>query len=78
MQTGDFYITRHSNLAEVHVVFHLVSEETVRSGDITSRHNVILGIRNVLKACYRLDISTINLPLLLVHEMSEVRNMTYL
>lgn len=67
-------MTRHSNLAEVHVVFHLVVDESVRTvtADISSRHPVLLGYRNVLKACFRYDIRTITLPLLLVHEMSEV------
>ena len=65
-------MTRHSNLSEVHIMFHLVVDDNVRSSDISSRHPVILGYRNILKACYRHDIHTITLPLLLVHEMSEV------
>ncbi len=73
MQPGDFYLTRHSNLSEVHVVFHLVSDSSVMTGDLTSRHPVILGYRNILKACFRYDVTTITLPLLLVHEMAEVR-----
>jgi hypothetical protein len=70
---GDFYTTRHSNLSEVHVVFHLVADDSLRSlaSDISSRHPVIMGIRNVLKACFRYDVNTLTLPLLLVHEMSE-------
>ena len=70
MTPGDFYLTRHSNLSEVHVMFHLVVDDSVRATDITSRHSVILGIRNILKACFRYDIFTINIPLLLVHEMA--------
>ena len=65
-------MTRHSNLSEVHIMFHLVVDDNIRSSDISSRHPVILGYRNILKACYRHDIHTITLPLLLVHEMSEV------
>ena len=74
MQSGDFYMTRHSNLSEVHTVFHLVTDDSVRSSvsDISSRHDVIMGYRNILKACFRYDVHTITLPLLLVHEMSEV------
>ena len=72
MQPGDFYITRHSNLSEVHVVFHLVSDSSVMSPELTSRHPVILGYRNILKTCFRYDITTITLPLLLAHEMAEV------
>ncbi|XP_052781780.1 protein C12orf4 homolog isoform X2 [Mya arenaria] len=68
--TGDFYITRHSNLSEVHAVFHLVTDETVR-GDISSRHAVILALRNIIKNCFRYDINTLTIPLLLTHKMHE-------
>ncbi|XP_013416133.1 protein C12orf4 homolog [Lingula anatina] len=71
MQNGDFYITKHSNLSEVHVVFHLVSDDSVKNGDISSRHPLILAIRNVLKVCSRNDVTTLTIPLLLAHEMSE-------
>ncbi|KAJ0170965.1 hypothetical protein K1T71_013737 [Dendrolimus kikuchii] len=72
LQTGDIYVTRHSNLAEAHVVFHLIADDSsLRSGDITSRHPVILGLRNILKAACSNDITTISLPLLLRHEHSE-------
>ena len=40
--------------------------------DISSRHPVILGYRNIIKACFRYDVHTITLPLLLAHEMVEV------
>ncbi|XP_063446108.1 protein C12orf4 homolog isoform X1 [Mytilus trossulus] len=71
LQTGDFYITKHSNLSEVHVVFHLVTDNSIRSSDITSRHPVILSIRNIIKQCFRHDLHTITIPLLLAHHMSE-------
>lgn len=72
LQTGDIYITKHSNLAEVHVVFHLIADDSsLRSGDITSRHPVILGLRNILKAACSNDVTSISLPLLLRHEHSE-------
>jgi len=74
LQVGDFYITKHSNLSQVHVVFHLVSDEGVFSSDINSRHSIILGLRNVLKTAYMSDVSTVSLPLLLSYEMME--NMT--
>lgn len=71
LQTGEFYITKHSNLSEVHTVFHLVVDENMKSSDITSRHPVILSIRNIIKLCFRYDINTITIPLLLTHEMTE-------
>ncbi len=71
LQTGDFYITKHSNLSEVHIVFHLVSDDSLRSSDINSRHPVILGLRNIIKISHLNDISHITIPLLLIHEMTE-------
>ncbi|XP_062403136.1 protein C12orf4 homolog [Sardina pilchardus] len=68
---GEFYITRHSNLSEVHGVFHLCVDDNVRSGNITARDPAIMGLRNILKVCCTHDITTITIPLLLVHDMSE-------
>lgn len=72
LHTGDFYLTKHSNLSEVHIVFHLVVDESVRSGEISSRHPTILSIRNIIRLCFRYDIQTLTIPLLLTHEMTEV------
>nr|XP_053656211.1 protein C12orf4 homolog isoform X1 [Cherax quadricarinatus] len=71
LKAGDFYISRHSNLADVHVVFHMIVDDTLRSGDINSRHPVILGLRNVLKVACLGDITTLTIPLLLTLTMSE-------
>ncbi|EMP39700.1 Putative protein C12orf4 like protein [Chelonia mydas] len=70
-QHGEFYITRHSNLSEIHVAFHLCVDDNVRSGNITARDPAIMGLRNILKVCCTHDITTISIPLLLVHDMSE-------
>ena len=37
LQPGDFYLTRHSNLCETHVVFHLVADTSEQDNNITSR-----------------------------------------
>ena len=71
LQVGDFYTTKHSNLSEVHVVFHLVADESVLSPEISSRHPVVMGLRNILRTAYLSEVCTICLPLLLVHEMSD-------
>ncbi|KAJ7388238.1 hypothetical protein OS493_039051 [Desmophyllum pertusum] len=71
LNTGDIYITRHSNLAEVHVVFHLVVDESVKSSTISTRNPVIVGLRNALHTAVRHSITTITIPLLLFHEMTE-------
>lgn len=31
IQSGDMYITKHSNLSQVHVVFHMLVDDTVKS-----------------------------------------------
>lgn len=72
LRSGDFYLTKHSNLSEVHVVFHLVADDSIKQSDISSRHPVILSIRNIIKLCFRYDINTITIPLLLFNEMTEV------
>ncbi|XP_077995814.1 ferry endosomal RAB5 effector complex subunit 3-like [Glandiceps talaboti] len=71
LQPGDYYLTRHSNLAEVHCVFHLVVDDGIRASDITSRNPSIIGLRNILKCSSQHDILTITIPLFLVYEMSE-------
>uniref|UniRef100_A0A8C5GDP5 CL004 protein n=1 Tax=Gouania willdenowi TaxID=441366 RepID=A0A8C5GDP5_GOUWI len=74
---GEFYISRHSNLSEVHVVFHLCVDDNVRSGNITARDPAIMGLRNILKVCCTHDITTVTIPLLLVHNMSELLLMLF-
>lgn len=91
MNIGDFFITKHSNLSQVHAIFHLAANEkkpptettptiptspstpnkTLKQSDLSSRHPVILGLRNILKACSTNNINTLTLPLLLTHKMNE-------
>ena len=71
--TGDFYVTRHSNLSQVHVVLHLVTDETaVQSSSLKSRNPVLMGLKNCLRMAARYDIHNITVPLLLVHTMQPV------
>lgn len=69
---GDFYLTKHSNLAEVHAVFHLVTDDNLSNLTINSRHPIMIGVRNIMMAASRCNITNLVIPLLLVHEMSEV------
>lgn len=89
MKIGDFYVTKHSNLSQVHCIFHLVANErkavenssvptspptpnkTLKQSELSSRHPVILGLRNILKTCITNNINTLTIPLLLTHEMNE-------
>lgn len=71
-QPGDFYVTKHSNLSQVHVVFHIVADESIKNIDINSRHAVVLGLRNILKTACSNDITSLTMPLLLDYELAEV------
>lgn len=72
LKPGDFFITRHSNLSQTHIIFHLISDEASNSPEeINSRHPVILGLRNILKTASRYDVTNLSIPALLRHEMSE-------
>lgn len=71
LETGDCYVTRHSNLSNVHVVFHLVTDDTLKQDDINSRHPIMASLRNILRVAHKYDIKTISIPLLLVDEMDE-------
>jgi len=71
LQTGDFYLTRHSNLCETHVVFHLVVDSTVEGGNISSRHPTIMGLRHLIKTACMCGVTSLTIPLLLTHTMTE-------
>ncbi|KAK7603268.1 hypothetical protein V9T40_003267 [Parthenolecanium corni] len=71
LQTGDIFLTKHSNLAAVHIVFHMIVDDSLRSSEINSRHSAILGLRNILKTACSNDITTLTIPVLLMHEMTE-------
>ena len=88
LKVGDFFVTKHSNLSQVHIVFNLVAlnetndtadppsplDKTLKQSELSSRHPVIMGIRNVLKVCVANNVQTLTFPLLLTHEMTEVGN----
>ncbi|XP_050315121.1 protein C12orf4 homolog [Anthonomus grandis grandis] len=71
LQPGDFYITRHSNLAQVHVIFHMVTDDSLRGNDINSRHPVVLGLRHILKTACSNDVTSLTIPLLLQYDMTD-------
>ncbi|CAK8691470.1 unnamed protein product [Clavelina lepadiformis] len=76
LKDGDFYITKHSNLSQVHLVFHLVADEAklqtkASLTNVTSRHPVVMSLRQILKVASSCDVRTITIPLLLTHELTE-------
>lgn len=77
LQTGDFYITKHSNLSQIHVIFHVVTNNNSKEV-ISSRHPVLLGLRNIIKTACSNDVTSLMIPLLLTYDMSEVCKHLYL
>lgn len=71
LELGDCYVTRHSNLANVHVVFHLVTDDSLKTNEVNSRHEIMSSLRNILRVAHMYDIKTISIPLLLIDEMDE-------
>ncbi|GMS77857.1 hypothetical protein PENTCL1PPCAC_32, partial [Pristionchus entomophagus] len=73
--TGDVYMTRHSNLCNVHIVYHLVVDEAEQYKDINSRHPYLNGVRNIVRMASRFGVTTLSLPMLFtdcVHESMTV------
>lgn len=72
LKPGDVYMTCHSNLCCVQVIFHLVSDKSLETNEINSRHPCVNGLRNCMRLAARNGISTLAFPLLLVEEMKPV------
>lgn len=67
LEEGSFFITKHSNLPNIQVVFHLIMDSsTITTTDISNRHALVLGLRNILKLTSQYDISSLSIPLLLL------------
>ncbi|CAO3698796.1 unnamed protein product [Rhizopus microsporus] len=67
LQEGSFFVTKHSNLPNIQVVFHLVIDSTsISTLDVSNRHSVILGLRSILKLTSQYDISSLSIPLSLL------------
>eukprot|EP00039_Didymoeca_costata_P033065 m.40559 g.40559 ORF g.40559 m.40559 type:complete len:523 (-) comp9678_c0_seq2:126-1694(-) len=69
LNNGDFYITRHSNLSECHVVFHLVGETEAASDSFNARSPVMLGARNIIRCAFHSGVLNLSIPLLMMHEV---------
>ncbi|KAI3411143.1 hypothetical protein GPALN_003225 [Globodera pallida] len=77
LRPGDVYVTCHSNLSAVQVVFHVVGDRLLAEQDISSRHPCIGALRNVIRLAPLSAVHHITLPLLLVEHMSETMTMSW-
>ncbi|GAB5586203.1 hypothetical protein Unana1_01103 [Umbelopsis nana] len=67
VEEGDFFITRHSNLPLTQIVFHLVIDgDAISRIELSSRHAILSGLRNILRFTTRYEIGSLSLPLLLL------------
>lgn len=78
LKTGDFIVTKHSNLSEIHFVFHLATEKNAGlfcikffliKIDLEELTNLLIpGLKNILLLSSHYDVSCITLPLLLIQD----------
>ncbi|KAJ3338864.1 hypothetical protein HDU93_008999 [Gonapodya sp. JEL0774] len=73
-EEGDYFITRHSNLPMIQVVFHLIIEEGSLRNELTTRSPVISGYRHLLRTAYRHDVHQLTIPLLFLPDASVSSN----
>ncbi|KAF2077034.1 hypothetical protein CYY_001666 [Polysphondylium violaceum] len=69
LHNGDFFITKHSNLSDVQVVFHLVVDSKHRTplGDslLPTTSDISKGLRNILLTASKYGIGKITIPIAL-------------
>lgn len=67
VKEGDVMITRHSNLPDTHIIFHLIaSRQSLRQPDLGQRSPVIAGLKNIMELAGRYNVWNIKIPLLLL------------
>ncbi|KAJ3297949.1 hypothetical protein HDU79_001285 [Rhizoclosmatium sp. JEL0117] len=64
VQEGDFFVTKHSNIPQVHVLFHLIVGEDDSVKELTSQSPVMTGYRNILKIAHLHDVNLLIVPML--------------
>lgn len=63
LQPGDFFVTTHSNMGKVQVVFHMVGE---RQNMENSWPQLLAGLKNIMTVASHYDITTLSIPTILV------------
>ncbi|KXS12795.1 hypothetical protein M427DRAFT_388576 [Gonapodya prolifera JEL478] len=79
VEEGDYFITKHSNLPLIQVVFHLIVDEDSLKNELTTRSPVVTGYRHLLRTAYRHDVQNLTIPLLFLPDpsVSGVRSTQY-
>ncbi|KAI9335967.1 hypothetical protein BDR26DRAFT_920301, partial [Obelidium mucronatum] len=75
LKEGDFFVTRHSNLPQVHVLFHLIIAEEDSIKDLSSQSDIMIGYRNILKLAHLRDINNLIVPVVFHYENNSSKAM---
>ncbi|KAL3984989.1 hypothetical protein ACH3XW_36770 [Acanthocheilonema viteae] len=71
LPVGSLYVTRHSNLSSIQVIYHLVVDKSLEDDEISSRHPCINGLRNAIRLSAKCGVTTFTIPLMLVEKAKE-------
>jgi len=75
LRTGDFFVTKHSNLSAIHVVFHLVidiNDPSMHPDVFGPTSPAALGLRNIVLTASSCDINKLIIPGALLEPNKEI------
>jgi len=71
METGDYLITKHSNLLYTHIAFHVCCHKQERNeSPIFLPRRFVQGISNVIGTCCQYGVSLLTIPIPFLSEVS--------
>ncbi|EGG25048.1 hypothetical protein DFA_03294 [Cavenderia fasciculata] len=80
LKNGDFFITKHSNLSDVQVVFHLFADKKNRTpwgeSQLLTSSDLAKGLRNILLTASKYGIGTLTIPIALTETTDVEMNIT--
>lgn len=69
LKPGDYFITKHQNLSNIHVVFHLVYDDNL---DLSAQSHLIQGYKSILTLAANFKIKKITIPSELACEENQI------
>ena len=69
LPTGTCYLSRHSNLKQVHTILHLVATVHELQGEVTSRDLLLIGLKSALKIASENNVDNLTIPMFLIHTL---------
>lgn len=62
LEEGDWFITKHSNLGNINVVFHLVYDQNKNEGELLPDQSGMRGLAKIFRAAAQYDVDTLAIP----------------